>query len=55
MLPKNRLGRQMYRKLFVYEGNEHNHEAQKPEKIRFIGGIWQKKVNSQLQEEEKEV
>ena len=33
MLPKNRLGRQMYRKLFVYEGENHNHEAQKPEKI----------------------
>ena len=34
MLPKNRLGRQMYKKLFVYEGENHNHEAQKPEKIR---------------------
>ena len=33
MLPKNRLGRQMFRKLFVYEGAEHKHEAQKPEKI----------------------
>ena len=33
MLPKNRLGRDMYRKLFVFEGSEHNHEAQKPEKI----------------------
>lgn len=33
MLPKNRLGRQMYRKLFVYEGADHKHEAQKPEKI----------------------
>ena len=33
MLPKNRLGRQMYKKLFVYEGVNHNHEAQKPEKI----------------------
>ena len=31
MLPHNRLGRQMYRKLFVYAGNEHKHEAQKPE------------------------
>ena len=30
MLPHNRLGRQMYKKLFVYEGNEHKHEAQKP-------------------------
>ncbi len=30
MLPHNRLGRQMAKKLFVYAGNEHNHEAQKP-------------------------
>lgn len=30
MLPHNRLGRQMYKKLFVYEGNEHPHTAQKP-------------------------
>ena len=33
MLPKNRLGRDMYRKLYVYESSEHAHEAQKPEKI----------------------
>ncbi|MGM0396286.1 MAG: 50S ribosomal protein L13 [Bacillota bacterium] len=31
MLPKNSLGRQMYRKLKVYRGTEHGHEAQKPE------------------------
>ena len=31
MLPHNRLGRDMYRKLFVYAGNEHKHQAQKPE------------------------
>lgn len=31
MLPKTRLGRQMYKKLFVYAGNEHPHAAQKPE------------------------
>lgn len=31
MLPHNRLGRQMYKKLFVYAGNEHKQEAQKPE------------------------
>ena len=30
MLPKGRLGRQMYKKLFVYAGNEHPHMAQKP-------------------------
>ena len=33
MLPKNRLGRNMYRQLFVYAGNEHKHEAQKPERL----------------------
>ena len=31
MLPHNRLGRQMYRKLFVYTGENHPHAAQKPE------------------------
>ena len=31
MLPHNRLGRQMYKKLFVYKGSEHPHMAQKPE------------------------
>ena len=31
MLPHNRLGRDMYRKLFVYAGNEHKHSAQKTE------------------------
>lgn len=30
MLPKNRLGRAMYKKLFVYEGAEHPHQAQTP-------------------------
>ena len=31
MLPKNKLGAQMYRKLNVYAGAEHPHAAQKPE------------------------
>lgn len=31
MLPKGPLGRQMYTKLHVYAGSEHNHAAQKPE------------------------
>ncbi len=30
MLPKNKLGRAMFRKLFVYAGGEHPHKAQKP-------------------------
>ena len=35
MLPKGPLGRQMYRKLFVYAGPEHKHAAQKPEILTF--------------------
>ena len=35
MLPKGRLGEQMYKKLFVYEGPEHKHAAQKPEELKF--------------------
>lgn len=31
MLPKSSLGSQMYRKLKVYAGSEHEHQAQKPE------------------------
>lgn len=31
MLPKTKLGADMYRKLFVYAGPDHKHEAQKPE------------------------
>ena len=30
MLPKGRLGRAIGKKLFVYRGSEHKHEAQKP-------------------------
>jgi large subunit ribosomal protein L13 len=33
MLPKTKLGRAMYKKLFVYAGNEHPHQAQKPEAL----------------------
>ena len=35
MLPKNRLGRQMVKKLRVYAGSEHEQAAQKPEKWEF--------------------
>ena len=35
MMPKGRLGRQMYKKLKVYAGPEHNHAAQKPEVWEF--------------------
>jgi len=33
MLPKNRLGRKLFRNLKVYSGTNHPHSAQKPEKI----------------------
>lgn len=33
MLPKNRLGRQMIKKMFVYDGAEHPHGAQKPKTL----------------------
>ena len=33
MLPKGRLGRQMYKKLFVYAAGDHPHSAQKPEAL----------------------
>jgi large subunit ribosomal protein L13 len=35
MLPKNRLGRQMYKKLFVYTGGQHPHTAQQPKELKF--------------------
>ena len=35
MLPHTRLGRAMYKKLFVYAGSTHPHAAQKPEKVEF--------------------
>lgn len=37
MLPKNKLGNQMYRKLFVYCGPEHKQAAQKPEAYTLRG------------------
>ena len=33
MIPHNKLGRQLIRKLKIYAGNEHPHEAQNPEKV----------------------
>lgn len=37
MLPKGSLGRQMSKKLNVYRGSEHPHEAQKPEVYELRG------------------
>jgi large subunit ribosomal protein L13 len=35
MLPKTRLGSQLYRNLFVYNGPEHPHAAQQPKELKF--------------------
>ncbi len=35
MLPKTKLGKAMIKKMFVYEGSDHPHGAQKPETIKF--------------------
>jgi large subunit ribosomal protein L13 len=35
MLPKNRLGRKVYKKLFVYAGDKHEQAAQKPQPLTF--------------------
>lgn len=35
MLPKNRLGRQLFTNLYVYAGTEHPHAAQQPKEIKF--------------------
>jgi large subunit ribosomal protein L13 len=35
MLPKNKLGRSMFKKLFVYAGPDHPHQAQKPQEFKF--------------------
>lgn len=39
MLPKNTLGREMFKKLKVYKGAEHPHEAQKPVNYTIKGGV----------------
>lgn len=36
MLPKNRLGRKLLKKLKIYTGSKHPHEAQQPQKVEFI-------------------
>ena len=37
MLPKNPLGRAMFRKLKVYAGAEHQHTAQQPKPLELVG------------------
>lgn len=34
MLPKNRLGRQIFKNLYIYNGSEHPHEAQQPKEVK---------------------
>ncbi len=36
MLPKTKLGRAMFKKLFVYEGTDHPHVAQKPQELKTV-------------------
>ena len=38
MLPKNSLGRKMFKKLKAYKGNEHPHQAQQPVELKIKGG-----------------
>ena len=35
MLPKNKLGSELFRNLYVYAGNEHPHAAQQPKEVKF--------------------
>ncbi|MBY5959707.1 50S ribosomal protein L13 [Membranicola marinus] len=35
MLPKTKLGRQMFKKLFIYTGSTHPHQAQQPKEFKF--------------------
>ncbi|MBN1224873.1 MAG: 50S ribosomal protein L13 [Candidatus Aminicenantes bacterium] len=35
MIPKNKLGRAIFKKLKVYQGSQHPHEAQKPQEYQF--------------------
>jgi large subunit ribosomal protein L13 len=35
MLPKNKLGNELFRSLHVYAGDQHPHEAQQPKAIKF--------------------
>jgi large subunit ribosomal protein L13 len=35
MLPNNKLGREIFRNLFVYAGSEHPHAAQQPKALKF--------------------
>ena len=39
MLPKNTLGREMFKKLKVYKGAEHPHSAQQPKPYKLVGGV----------------
>lgn len=38
MLPKNKIGRKMLKKLKVYRGTQHRHQAQKPEALNVVDG-----------------
>jgi large subunit ribosomal protein L13 len=36
MLPKNRLGKKIFKKLKVYTGENHPHEAQQPQELKLL-------------------
>ncbi len=37
MIPHNRLGRKQVKKLFIYSGSDHKHDAQQPEVLKIKG------------------
>lgn len=51
MLPKTRLGRRMLKKLKVYPGPEHPHQAQRPETISFAGGAYARRFAEECPED----
>ncbi len=40
MLPKNKLQKRFMKRLKVYTGNEHNHQAQNPKPLEELVGLW---------------
>ena len=48
MLPKNPLGRAMYRKLKVYAGSEHPHSAQQPKELAIYGRLLWKQITARV-------
>lgn len=51
MLPKNRLGRQLIKKLKIYRGVEHRHEAQQPERMVLWDAVRRRGENAGMAEQ----